>query len=299
VCSSDLPEGPAGVAAHQQVLSAVDAIRPSAAAQVGSILHDVENLPNVAVDPGFVDKIKAAIHQEREQIFSRVGRDQMPSIDADTIDLIGMLFEYMLNDPLLPNLAKALLSHLHTPYLKLALVSRELLVDSEHPARLLLDALVEAGGQWVYESDAKRGIFPHMQTVVDRVLKELSTNPDLFTELLDYFTAAVEECRRKTDAIEHRARESVRGRERLQVSKQRATSEMQARVNQASLPKAVGQFLVQSWSDRLVFILLRHPEGELSEEWRRALQIADDLVWLFEPKVTVSEREDEIGRAHV
>ncbi len=267
-------------AVRQQLMSAIDDLQPSAVGQGHGVLSDLEALPRIAVDPGFLDTLKSGLEQEREQIFAQVDRDQMAGIDADTIDLIGMLFEYMLNDPLLPNVAKALLSHLHTPYLKLSLEDRQLLVDSEHPARLLLDMLVEAGGQWVYENDIKRGIFPHMQTVVDRVLQDTGKE-GLFEEMLDYFKASMEEQRRRSDAIEHRSQESAKGREKLQVAKQRAAREMKTRAAQVPLPKPARRFLTQAWSDRLVFILLRHEDGEHSDDWRQALSIADDLVWLF------------------
>ena len=70
-----------------------------------------------------------------------------------------MLFEYMLNDPVLPAVAKALISHLHTPYLKVAIIDRRLLTDSNHDARQLLDSLVEAGSHWIDERNLKRGIY--------------------------------------------------------------------------------------------------------------------------------------------
>lgn len=282
---------PAQAAVHQEVLSVLNQVQPTSIQQAISPLGNLDDLPNIAVDPAFVSKIKAVIHQEQDQIFARIPREKMAGIDSDTIDLIGMLFEYMLNDPVLPNVAKALLSHLHTPYLKLALLARDLLVDSEHPARLLLDLLVEAGGQWVFESDVKRGIFPKIQGVVDRVLRE-PTTVALFTDLLKQFTAAVDEYRRKADAVENRAKETMQGKERLQMAKNRAAMEIQKLVSRTPLPSAVGQFLIQTWADRLVFILLRHPEGDQSDSWRRAIQIADDLVWLFEPKLSDAERSD-------
>ncbi len=276
--------------AHEQLISAIDQLRPTAVGRGHGVLSDIEALPRVALDPGFLETLKQSLKAEREQILARVDREQMTGIDADTIDLIGMLFEYMLNDPLLPNVAKALLSHLHTPYLKVSLEDRQLLVDSEHPARLLLDLLVEAGGEWVYENDIKRGIFPHMQTVVDRILQG-GGNKGLFSELLDYFKAAMEEQRRRTDAIEQRSKESAKGKEKLHVAKQRAAREMRTRVAQVQLPASARRFLTQAWSDRLVFILLRHKDGEMSEEWRHSLQVADDLVWLFDIQVTDANRD--------
>ena len=285
------PGGTAGVASREgavvsreQLVSTIDSIRPRGVGQGRGVLSDLESLPKVAVDPNFLDTLKGVITSEREEIFSQLPPEQIQGIDADIIDLIGMLFEYMLDDPLLPNLAKALLSHLHTPYLKMSLTDSTLLVDSEHPARVLFDLLVGAGAQWVYENDINRGIFPQMQIVVDRVLKEFTENDELLPELLEYFLAAMDEYRRKSETIEQRAQESVKGREKLQVAKQRAAREIHNRSQHVRLPRSAERFLTQTWTDSLAFILLRQEEGELSEEWNHALQIADELIWLFGPE---------------
>jgi len=124
-----------------------------------------------------------------------------------------MLFEYMLNDPVLPNSAKALLSHLHTPFLKIAIIDRRLLVDSRHPARRLLDEMVEAGSLWVDETSPARGIFPIMQQIVDRVLQEFTDDVMLFEELVESFKQAMQEQQRRADTMEHRTQEAARGRE--------------------------------------------------------------------------------------
>jgi len=286
------PAAGGGAAVRQQAVSAVNAVQPPSLQRSGGVMSDLGSLPQAAMAPGFVDNLKATVQEEREQVFAEVGgREKMDGIDADTIDLVGMLFEYMLSDPLLPNVAKALLSHLHTPYLKLTLIDRDLLVDEEHPARLLLDSLVAAGGEWVFEDDVKRGIFPHMQKVVDRVLGEFRDNVELFAELLDYFSSALDEVKRKADAFEQRAQASAQGKEKLQAAKLRAVGEIETRVGKNRVPKAVGRFLFHTWVDRLAFIQLRHPKGDQSADWTRALQAVDNLVWLFKPKTTESQRK--------
>lgn len=274
-----------GTVAKEDIVSAIDKIRPT---KVGTgVLGDLEALPRLAVEPQFLDKVKHALTQEREQVLSQIDRSQIQAIDGDTIDLIGMLFEYMLKDPLLPNVAKALLSHLHTPYLKLALIDQQLLIDSEHPARILLDLLVEAGGRWVSEADIKRGVFPQIQTVVDRVLQEATDNPKLFSELLDFFRAAMEQQRRKSEGVEKRSQDTLKGKEKLFAAKRQAAQEIEAHIRQIKLPEPVEQFLNQAWTDRLAFILLRHIDGVKSQEWQQAIKMADNLVWLFD-----SERAD-------
>ena len=74
--------------------------------------------------------------------------------DRFIIDVVGMLFEYMLNDENLPDNVKALLSHLHTPFLKIAFLDPDFFEHSEHPVRLLLNSLTEAGSRWL-DKDGK------------------------------------------------------------------------------------------------------------------------------------------------
>jgi hypothetical protein len=288
----------AATGAGQQVssanlVSALNSIQPSKRADyIPDANSGAAVIPNVEIDEAFLTRVKQTLTEERHKLYNQIGEGRLEAADEDTIDLVGMLFEYMLNDPVLPAVAKALISHLHTPYLKVAIIDRHLLTDSDHPARLLLDSLVEAGSHWIDERNLKRGIYPDMQNVVDRVLKEFSENLDLFGNLLKLFRKKMEEFKRKSDILEKRAQDSVKGKEKLSIARQRATQEMRARSFSENLPQAAKDFLEQTWVDKLIFILLRHPDGELSSEWKDALNIADDIAWAFEPKASDSEQRE-------
>jgi hypothetical protein len=132
-----------------------------------------------------------------------------------------------------------------------------------------------------------------MQNVVDRVLKEFSSNVELFGNLLATFKKRMDEFRRKSDILEKRAQDSLKGREKLNVARQRASQEMKARSFSDRLPKAAKDFLEQTWVDKLIFVLLRHPDGELSDDWKEALRISDEIAWAFEPK-SDSETKDMV-----
>ncbi|MCU7844946.1 MAG: DUF1631 domain-containing protein [Candidatus Thiodiazotropha sp. (ex Monitilora ramsayi)] len=251
-------------------------------------------IPNIEIDEQFLVRVKHTLAEERHKLYDEVGADRLDAADEDTIDLVGMLFEYMLNDPVLPAVAKALISHLHTPYLKVAIIDRKLLTDSNHDARQLLDSLVEAGSHWIDERNLKRGIYPDMQNVIDRVLKEFSDNVDLFSSLLATFKKRMDEFRRKSDILEKRAQDSLKGREKLNIARQRASQEMKARSFSDRLPKAAKDFLEQTWVDKLIFVLLRHPDGEMSDDWKEALRISDEIAWAFEPK-SESETKDMVA----
>ncbi|MCU7922382.1 MAG: DUF1631 domain-containing protein [Candidatus Thiodiazotropha sp. (ex Dulcina madagascariensis)] len=286
------PMGSAPPATRENLVSALDNIQP---VQRSELIPDANAaasvISNIEIDEQFLIRVKHTLAEERHKLYAEVGADRLEAADEDTIDLVGMLFEYMLNDPVLPAVAKALISHLHTPYLKVAIIDRKLLTDSNHEARQLLDALVEAGSHWIDERNLKRGIYPDMQNVIDRVLKEFSDNVSLFGTLLATFKKRMDEFRRKSDILEKRAQDSIKGREKLNIARQRASQEMKARSFSENLPQPVKAFLEQTWVDKLIFVLLRHPDGEMSEDWKEALRIADEIAWTFEPK-DEKEREE-------
>jgi len=276
----------AAAAARSRELVAVvdDAQSRTTPEGVHTAVAEAVAIPNLEIDLAFIEKVKDILSHERAQVLSQIDRDKLPPMDADLIDLIGMLFEFMLNDPILPNLAKALLSHLHTPYLKVALIDRRLLADPHHPARRLLDQMVEAGTLWVDESNARHGIFPALQGIVDRVLKEFSDDVALFEELLASFEQSMKEQQRKTDTIEQRTQDTALGREKLRLAKQRADEQIQSLLGRTPLPTPVTGFLSKTWLDRLVFIQLRNETDHRGEVWQQAIKTAGELVSLFEPK---------------
>jgi hypothetical protein len=280
----------------RELLSAISSIQATRSPQlVSTAVAEATQFPNIEVDTAFVSRVKDALSVERQQVLSSIDRDKLSPMDADLIDLIGMLFEYMLNDPVLPNVAKALLSHLHTPYLKVALIDRRLLVDSRHPARRLLDQMVEAGSLWVEEGNPNRGMFPAMQQIVDRVLQEFTDNVALFDELLQYFDDKMREQQRRSDTMEQRTQEAARGREKLALAKQRAAREIQRLVSRYPVPKPVGGFLSKTWIDHLVFILLRDEEQERGNTWKHAVALGEQLVGLFDPQTTPETRRARIA----
>jgi hypothetical protein len=292
------PRGPAGL------ITGAGAAWPAPPAQAGpgtqpatsaaDASAPADGYPNVEMDNAFLDRVRIALAQERQQILGQTDREDLSPVDADLIDLIGMLFEYMLNDPVLPDAAKALLSHLHTPYLKLALIDRSLLEDTRHPARSLFDSMVEAGSLWVEDNNPTRGIFPVMQQTVDRVLKEFTNDVGLFDELVQSFKQAMGEQQRRADTTEQRTQEAARGREKLQLSKQRASRQAQALTTRHPMPQALSNFLGTTWLDHMVFILLRDEAGEESGAWREAVTTAEALVALFAPAAMPAERRSRI-----
>jgi hypothetical protein len=215
--------------------------------------------------------------------------------DMQTIDLVGLLFEYMLSDEHLPDSVKALLSYLHTPFLKIAFIDKDFFEQPEHPARILLNSLAEAGVRWVSNDGTDQfEIFNKIKITVFRVLEDFKNDVRLFAELLIEFNAYTHNVARRQELMERRALEKAQGEEKLREAKQQVNTSVRSRTDGRDMPSAILLLLLQPWSDYLSFVLLRY--GETSESWQRAVAVVDDLLWSIEPKTLQADKVKQMEK---
>lgn len=235
-----------------------------------------------------------AVQQLKRELLDQVHRlsddareRRVSSADEDTIDLVGMLFEYILRDRNLPAQIQALLGRLQIPYLKVAILDKHLFAQKAHPARRLLDSLAEAGKSWSEESDRDHRLYDRIKTSVETVLSDFDDDVGVFERELASFDGFVEQHHKRADLAEQRAAEATRGREKLQEARRISAREILKRIEDRDLPPVVHSVLSRPWANYLVLILLR--QGEDSDEWKNALRFADEFVWSAQPKTTESE----------
>ncbi|MEO8672294.1 MAG: DUF1631 domain-containing protein [Tahibacter sp.] len=209
--------------------------------------------------------------------------------DEDTIDLVGMLFEYILQDRNLPAQMQALLGRLQIPFLKAALIDKQLFARRTHPARVLLDSLAQACVGWSEESDRDHRLYDKVKEIVESLLKDFEDDLGIFDRVRIDFEAFIETNKRRADLAEQRAGEATRGREKLLDARRTAAREIMQRVDGRELPELIRNLLSRPWANYLVLVLLR--QGENSDEWRSAVRFADNLVWSVAPKANSVERE--------
>ena len=196
--------------------------------------------------------------------------------DEDTIDLVGMLFEYILQDHTIPAPMQVLLSRLQIPYLKVAILDRRMFAHSSHPARKLLDQLADAAKGWSEESDRDHRLFEKVKGTVEALLQDFDDDVGVFERKLTEFTQFVEQNRKRAELAESRATEAARGRERLQNARRHAAQEILSRINDHNLPTLLRGVLTRPWANYLVLIVLR--QGADSAEFRSAVHFVSDFI---------------------
>jgi len=213
---------------------------------------------------------------------------QLNQDDSGAIDLVAMIFEYLLKDEHLPDSVKVLLGYLQVPYIKVALLDPDVFARIDHPARVLLNRLSEAGALWLNkEGYGQFRVFDEIKRVVNRVLNEFADNTDLFDELLREFSGYVDTVNRRIDQLEKMTTQRAEAEHYLQKVQAHVHKRIKSRVTEEHIPASLVAFLLYPWFDYLTSLMLRH--GEKSEQWQQGLQVIDNLLWSIKPKSSQHE----------
>lgn len=248
----------------------------------GAPLPDVgvldKAVKRVEVDAQLIMNINETLKKQRELIKKLVGQDRIPAEDEDVIDIVGLIFEMMLNDKELCNEVKTLLSHLHTPYLKIAVADPEFLTEHEHPARRLFELMIATGRDWVEPADLTKGIYPQIQYTVNTIFKNKQYDEQVFNKLAMDLTEANAHLSDKQRISEDRTVEVEKGRAKLNQAKDIAIEETHNLMEGKILIQDADQFLHGPWLDYLTLVLLRSDFNANSDSWQQALSLCRKII---------------------
>jgi len=263
----------------ETLINAIDALQPSRDAPLLPRIEQGTAVATIEINAEVLREIRQILAKEQQQLFTNVDRNSIPLANLDTIELVGMLFNQMLDEEGLPNIAKALIGRLHTPYLKVAVIDRNFLIDKNHISRRLLDLMVEAGLKWVDEQDLRKGIYYPLQESITRILTEFKDDISIFSEIYNQLHQQIDQLEQKAKIIEARTREAAKGRERLEAARSNAYRIIEKRLGSNELPPPLERFLYHAWLDKMVLMILRDPDIENSAEWKDTLDVVDLVIW--------------------
>lgn len=198
-------------------------------------------------------------------------------VDDDAINLVSMLFQFVLEDRNLAAPVKGLIARLQIPILKVAMVDKSFFSKGGHPARKLLNELANASLGWAPLGDVERDPFyRRVEEAVALVVNEYMGDVAVFEKALGDFSSYVELERRRAALVEQRTIDAEDGRARSELARRRVDAVLSERTAGRSLPPVVGRLLNEGWSNVLFLVCLK--EGAESDEWRQAVRTVDDLI---------------------
>jgi hypothetical protein len=206
-----------------------------------------------------------------------------------TVDIVAMLFDYILADATLPDALKACIGRLQIPMVKVALLDRGFFSKKNHPARRLLNGIAEAAVARREEPLAMAALQAKVEALVSRVTNEFDDDVRLFAALVDEFDRFVRAEWHDATIKAERASKVVQGRERVEQAKIFARDAIERCVSRHGHHELIYNFLISHWKSLLI---TSHVEcGADSTALDEALKTMDDLAWSVVTKPTQAERD--------
>ena len=232
--------------------------------------------PGGAAGASSVGRLHEAIGATASQLGLSGDIQAMPGPAQDMLELVSMLFEALLDGRRLDEKARTQLARLIIPYVRVAMLDRRMFMQSSHPARRVLNQLVEAFETAGPDVPNFRPLRELAMTVVDRIVEEFDDTLKMFEPLEALLAAEIESCRRRAELTERRAADAQSGNERRQVARESVAGIISEAIVGKSLPSVLLDFLAGPWQHHHTVVLLR--EGALGEGVQLSRALLDDLL---------------------
>jgi hypothetical protein len=207
------------------------------------------------------------------------GNEQM------TIDVVAMLFEFILRDAQVPAEVRAQLGRLQFLVLKVALRESSLLTHKSHPARLLVNRIgsISAGLKQIDPGGVRVGT--EICRIVETLLADRSESSNLFETMLDEFDAFIANELRAGDSRVDLAVQAVENAQSRTLRFAHLTAQLGEVLTGLTIDPFLAQFLTTTW----VHVIERAERavGATSQLYR---QLVPDLLWSIVPKFTQPDR---------
>ncbi len=306
---SSIPDQTAYIQAIQAMHTLISAWRSQAglpslanmAHEPGVVVTETEELVGALSslqEPEQVARLTTALQQEEGANVKLVlanhlsemhgGTRALTQVDEDVIDMIGMIFDFILEDRNLQDKIKAIIGRLQIPIIKVAILDKSFLSKKSHPARGLLNQLAHAGIALSGDEDLDQNpVFQRITETVDRILNEFTQNIEIFEELLQEFTQFMEQEGRRSERLEERTRQSVESKEHLLLAKKQVADEIARRLSGKQLSPRLKHFFSNTWKDVLLLSCLRKDRDP--ENWDAKLALTDSIFLTLTPPKDASE----------
>jgi len=229
------------------------------------------------------------------QSMEKIGPKQdINPLDNDIIDVITMMFDFILEDHELPDAVIALVVRLQIPMLKVALIDNQFFASKEHPARKLLNLVAKTGVGLTNDNCIPGNIlFEKLSEITTNVISDFKSDIVIFEKLLANLEQFLFELDEVSKQKTQKHIEKYKKREESKLASDWVKYSINEQIVNKNLPNEIYQFLFSQWKDVLLKTYL--DKGENSKQWKKQLKFIGVLSWSVEAKSTVAERQQLAG----
>ena len=220
----------------------------------------------------------------RDELISKSTR----VVDKLTIELVGMLFDHVMQDKQVPSEIKARISRLQFPVLKSALMDAAFFASSAHPARKLIDRIAGTSTGWEPYGDDNQRYLKEVDRVITEILKHFETDLGVFERLYGEFDKFVSDITPEENDPVSRAKKALEAAEKHEILTINTTIQVRRAFERVDLEPYIKEFLLGAWVKVLVAATVRQ---EKTPGFAKAFRdVIHEVVWSVQPKASTEDR---------
>ena len=225
--------------------------------------------------------IRNLLREHRDALNSLAQTDD----EKMTVDIVAMLFEFILHDALLDQNARIQIGRLQFLLLQQALLEPALLTEAEHITRVFLNRLATVAfamstlepGAPLFEEELAR--------LVKTLLRYDCETPELFSKLQERFETIVSRLLRHCDTNVKLAVKAVSEAEILKLRYMQTYQQLAHALSRLYVDPYLRHFLLHDWNCAIV------RAERIDPRWaRRYRLLVPDIFWSLSPKTSVEDR---------
>ena len=237
------------------------------------LIKDLSDASTLEISP--IDIKNALFIQFKRSRFKNKGQILGQS-DKDAINLITMMFQLVSGDRNIPTEFKLLLTKLHIPFIKAAMLDKSLLTNKQHPAQVILTSISKASIGWNKEKDKNNNFINNASKVIANIVEEEKLDQKFFTKQLNGYQKFINEQKNEFKIEQNRIENKLKGRDRIVNAMKAVEALLNHKTHNVELPTLIHKMLYGARKNVLVLILVRH--SDTSDEYLLKINFIDDLI---------------------
>lgn len=209
--------------------------------------------------------------------------------NEDMIDIVSMLFDFILEDENLQPEIKSTIGRLQIPMLKVGLVDKAFFSQRKHPARQLLNELAHAGLAWDKNDPTAKPMLVKIMAIAESVIQDFEDDLSIFETLLEDFLAFKTQHLQRSKIFEKRTKEAEEGKAKTENARSEVNRKLSNICQGKQIPEIVKKVFKSVWSHAMLLERLKKNQPE----WERKIKVAKMLVWSVQP-IDSAERLEKL-----
>lgn len=240
-----------------------------------------------------------AVPQEAEnRLFAlrdKLDLGNSPAVERMTVDVVAMLFEFILDDKQIPAELRQHIGRLQIPMLKAAMLTPAMLQDERHPARQLLNRISSAAVATDPSTPAGRQLMAEIDRVSGEILSGFESDMAVFSRALDEFERFLQMHVQRDDREAAHVIEAVETAEKLSILLTNIRATLCDVLLSLNIEKRLSDFIIQVWPHVMVHAAWQDLEGKMPLEepgslFQQYRAVLPELIWSIQEKPTPQER---------